>query len=379
MAFKNQLPNKAIVVGLDHHNTLGLIRSLGESGVVVVAVIFDDSKPFVGRSKYVKECYSCESSETSLLATLMNLKCEYKPVIIPSCDLAVMLLNRIESQLKEHFYTDHFSGFDVAFYANKKNIIDIAVENGVKTPKTFVFSKTEQEDGSTYQIASNIDCFPLIVKPTISASSSKELIFTASDASQLQSKLAQLPSGDYLIQELITIDEEYGIQGIVHNQSDTVIVPAIIRKIRTSISAPGSTTYAEISEKNISFDLEPLKKMLLAIGFSGIFDLEFMRSGNDYYLIEINFRNGAYGYAYTKYGYNLALEWYKTCIRKSVDQREAKHHNTMMLINETADFAHVKKGNVNIFAWLIQLLKSKVKMLWNVKDLGPFFAKIIKK
>ena len=70
---KEQFLNKAIVIGADHHNTLGIIRSLGEKGVIVHAILLDCTTSFVSKSKYLRDvAYS--SSHASELADLLIQK-----------------------------------------------------------------------------------------------------------------------------------------------------------------------------------------------------------------------------------------------------------------------------------------------------------------
>lgn len=44
---------EVIVIGGNHHNTLSVLRSLGEKGVLsLLIVVSHDTKPYVGYSKY---------------------------------------------------------------------------------------------------------------------------------------------------------------------------------------------------------------------------------------------------------------------------------------------------------------------------------------
>ena len=55
--------NKAIVIGSDHYNTLGVIRSLGEKGIPVYLILITQNEGFVDKSKYVAQSWSVHSSE----------------------------------------------------------------------------------------------------------------------------------------------------------------------------------------------------------------------------------------------------------------------------------------------------------------------------
>lgn len=49
------LRSKVVVVGSNHHNALGVIRSLGEFGCNVFFVTHSCDKSFVARSRYVEK------------------------------------------------------------------------------------------------------------------------------------------------------------------------------------------------------------------------------------------------------------------------------------------------------------------------------------
>ena len=47
-----------IVIGADHHNTLGVLRSLGEKGInSILLLISENKKSYVAKSKYAKEVH----------------------------------------------------------------------------------------------------------------------------------------------------------------------------------------------------------------------------------------------------------------------------------------------------------------------------------
>lgn len=79
--------NKIIIIGGVHHNTLGVVRSLGEVGltdnIILLSVSTDDS--FVCKSRYVRKENICvvrdeDSIVTKVLSISKNQK--EKPVVI---------------------------------------------------------------------------------------------------------------------------------------------------------------------------------------------------------------------------------------------------------------------------------------------------------
>lgn len=89
------------------------------------------------------------------------------------------------------------------------------------------------------------------------------------------------------------------MQGVSFSDG-TVYTPGIIKKIRQSVVARGSTTYGYLTTNDKYIDLESVKALISKTGFHGIFDVDLMRRGTEIFLCEINFQNGDYGYAYTR-------------------------------------------------------------------------------
>ena len=97
---------QTIVIGGNHHNTLGVIRSLGLADTTDIKLILvgkDDD--FVSRSKYVKKknIIKIESDE-SLPATLLKIGKESstKPVVICSSDTSISIIDQNFDELSKY-------------------------------------------------------------------------------------------------------------------------------------------------------------------------------------------------------------------------------------------------------------------------------------
>ena len=67
--------NDIIVVGTSHHNTLGVIRSLGYKGIKpILLLISPDKKSYVAKSKYIKNAYYLDAEESLVSFLLGNFK-----------------------------------------------------------------------------------------------------------------------------------------------------------------------------------------------------------------------------------------------------------------------------------------------------------------
>ena len=78
--------------------------------------------------------------------------------------------------------------------------------------------------------------------------------------------------------------------------------------MRFSQSSLGSTTAGTIlpDEQGLC---DAARSFVEYIDYRGIFDMEFITDGKDFYFVEMNFRNGGYGYAYTRAGRNFPTIW----------------------------------------------------------------------
>lgn len=53
------MKNNVLVIGGGHHNTLGVVRSLGREGYQIELILIDEKqRSFVSASKYVSVCHT---------------------------------------------------------------------------------------------------------------------------------------------------------------------------------------------------------------------------------------------------------------------------------------------------------------------------------
>ena len=376
-----------IVVGADDHNTLGIVRSLGEAKFTdICIIILNTTKSYVAKSKYIKEVRYCSGKPEEIVEAIQSLAEGKTTVLIPSCDEAALLVDESARRLadsqviKAPSVENQYGLLQSLLDKENTNVISAQDgESGIKVPKSF---KATREQLLTLPVFVGVlrtgrMNFPIIAKPSSSTNGGKDKIRILKDASEakLFIKDAQNEAdGYYLIQEFIEKDCEFGVQGVVLSDGE-VYIPGIIKKIRQSVVARGSTTYAELKPSDEYIDLESVRNLIGKTGFRGIFDIELMRKGTDIYLCEINYRNGAYGYAYTVGGSNIPCIFVRDVLHETCKNPGVV--KTLTLMSETADFYHVRKHNVGLWEWVKELIRADGKLLWNRKDVKPFFAKLL--
>ena len=289
---------KAVVVGTDHFNTLGIIRSLGESGIEPTAVIFskDTDKAWTLKSKYLNRKLSCVTSIEKVEGVLSEIGKEFKEkaFLIPSCDLAVKIIDD-NNCLEKYYYSPRIlTRTGKMFHCMDKTYsAEIALKAGFLVPETMCLYTNDvvQIDAARKRFAEK---YPLIIKENSSVSE-KDYIRIISTEKELIKAFKECGNGFVMLQQFVKKDEELGVQGVGFGDG-TSYIPGVVHKIRTSIDSIGSTTYAEI-ENDITPELRSkCESFIREFQYSGIFDIEVLRKGKEYYFIECNFRNGAYGY-----------------------------------------------------------------------------------
>lgn len=139
--------NKIIVIGANHSNTLGAVRSLGEEGVKPICVLHGNGTGLIFDSKYPNFCVYRPNVRECLEYIKENFSNEkYKPIILPCEDIASSLIDLNYNDLKNDFYI-HNAGEQgrITHYMDKRTIGLLAEKHGFKIPKTWIYTKNEND------------------------------------------------------------------------------------------------------------------------------------------------------------------------------------------------------------------------------------------
>ncbi|WP_100010094.1 ATP-grasp domain-containing protein [Lentibacillus sediminis] len=373
------IQNEVIVLGGNHHNELGIIRSLGEVGCKVYFIAVNVKNSFVVKSKYITD-YWFAFEEDDLLDILLQKFSDgkLKPIIIPSNDDTVAILDKNLDVLKKKFILPNIKNQENAILKqmNKMQMTNLAEKHGFLVPKGFIFNLNDIENLQSYLDKKEIE-YPCIVKPLQSLEGPKSDIIINNNINELAANLKKVKDkyNEVLIQEYIRKEEEVGVQGLAQKDAK-IIIPSVIKRIRESSTAP-STTYAKLINPQMPVEIEKLKSMIKDLEYKGIFDVDLIVSKGRYYFIEINFRNGAYGYAVTKAGVNMPELWCLDAIGKNISISKTTINKRTTLMSEFADFKNIFLKKVNIIKWFSQYITADAHLIINRKDLKPFIFKFI--
>lgn len=303
--------NKVIIIGNDHVNTLGVIRTFGENGIKpYVFVVSKTHNVSVIKSKYIYKYWICTDEEIALLTIMSVFKEETeKPVIIPTTDLATYKIDEIYDILSKNFIVPNLDGKqgNIIQLMDKYNQYNLVKKQHIKMAKSKLIDICDSKQ--------EFD-FPCIMKPVISANGQKDDITICNNIQEYHQALKKLKELNYdkiLLQEFIHYDYEVDIGGFSYNGKTSVA--GIIKKERIWPQKKGSTTFGVVIPKEKYQDLiNQIEKLMNHIHYNGIFDIDCFVYKSDIYINEINFRNGALSYAYGNA--KFAYYWYLSNIKK---------------------------------------------------------------
>lgn len=367
------ISNRIIVFGGNHHNTLGVIRSLGEVGCKPILILHGASNSFVSKSKYIDKTHYVTDEKGGIALLLEQYTREnVKPIIICCSDGASSCLDENYDKLAPYFiFPNAEEKGRITKLMNKERMRLLAEENNLRTPRTWTISKGKP-------IPTSIS-FPCIIKPLVSIEGSKSDIHVCKDIHELNQAISSTHSPHIQIQEFIDKDYEYQLIGcrIKNENKDRIIIPGISKIIRaSSVSNTGFLKYSPLQGKEEK-ELDNVNSFIRATQYIGLFSVEFIvdKNGNSYFM-EINFRNDGNAYAVTGSGCNLPLIWCKGMLGESIDE-EPTVIKERLVIPELIDFFQsVLTHKISLIQWAKDIIKSDIYLLYNKKDTKPFYDEL---
>lgn len=356
----------AIVIGNNHHNTLGVLRSLGEQRVICKLVLTGkENGNFVAYSKYVDQCYSFteEAHDIIQLINKIAMENEGRAVLFPLSDTLASEIDSKRNQLNENIIAPHANGC-IEQYLDKYYMASCAERCGICIPRHITQNLDEK-------IVWNI--YPAIVKPLKSKDGRKGDINIVHNINELHKTLHHLKLLSYesvLVEEFISSLDSYMVEILGNVKKDgSIEIPCIMEKIREYPVGAGSTSYARLTQVKEHINLDTIKNMITTTGYYGLFDIEIMFNEGKFYFIEFNFRNGAPSYALTSAGYNIVYDWYANAIGEAYNGLLA--HDDYYLMCEHKDVLHVVNKDLSLKKWISDYYRTDVFLMRNRHDKKP--------
>ena len=298
--------NKIVVVGADHHNTLGVVESFGLKDLKSYVVLYTPKKEgYVLHSKYVEDGWCC-SDEQELIDCLSShfTDKENKAVLIATNDIVASIIDKHAKILNDFFFlqTTWPTG-TLLGWMGKEKMSKTAREVGMNVPKTWIITDNE--------IPSDVE-YPIITKAISSVAGSKSNIRICKTEADLRAFLKEEHCSTIQVQRFIEKDFEFQFIGCSINKGENVLIPG-----RTHINRPNgldNTFFLSFDkcEKAMAPLVQKAVEFVKQTKYTGTFSMEFLRDKNDGkdYFTEMNFRNDGNSFCATWGGVNLPYVLY---------------------------------------------------------------------
>lgn len=362
--------HKFVVLGDDHYNPLGIVRSLGEIGVKPDVIVVGRNEHLISSSKYPATVTFVTDLDESLSLLRKNYipKDHNKTFILTGGDDSTAILNEHYDELSEHFIFYNCGEQGLLNHLMQKSVqYKLAEVSGLNVAKTEMVKVGELPSKVNY---------PIMTKAVNSLTPNwKKNVFICHNQEELFDAYRQIDEEYILLQEYIVKKNELCIDAIAVNEGKDIYIPINSYYYRFFDNSYG--LYYYFVQFNKPELLEKIKKVFEKTHFSGIFSIEFLVDRNDkLYFLEINFRNSTWSHASTRVGYNLVGSWCKSMLTNHIDTSDIvipKLPYSCMV--ETSEFrTNVCKGRVSLWQFLKDVKHCNYFTYWDKRDNGPFWA-----
>ena len=370
-----EIENEIIIVGGDHYNALGVIRSLGECGIKPIFILLSDNKENMSsHSKYIKKLFILShQEEKDLDEFLINnfSNTDLKPIIIPTGDPVEKYLDIHFNKLNEFFILPNIANKEknVLKHMDKLFQYNLTQKYNIPMAKTYLFKLDEPID---------IDSLPnkIIIKPYISADGNKSDIRISEGKKEIEQNIEEFKNKGYksvLIQEFLDYEMEYAMMGF--SNKGVVTIPGINSNNFIFPSERGNTSYAEMFPlEDFKYDISKIVKMIEEMNYTGLFEIEMFLMNNKIYFNEMNFRNSANLYGYK--GANINYVYLYLCSLLGYDcsdenTKVTKHYHFCI---EPLHFKNIFEKRIGFFRCIYHILSS-TKCIFNMRDIKPTIKK----
>lgn len=355
-----------VIIGNDHYNTYGIVRSLGEKEIYsdVILLNSNNRQSYVLRSRYVKKGSSCSSFAEAL--DILNSYDGDKGLVICCSDEAEEFVVKHHKVLSKHFVLPVCERPNETLHYMEKDVIgDLADHFGIQVPSTWTIINRQIPEGIV---------FPCITKPKRSVDGSKSDIVVCRDSSELEMVVYDTSRcSDFIVQQYIEFEKEVSILGVVLSNGE-VIFSGCIDKIRTCMI--GTTSFGVMVNNSLLGDnVSKLEAMIKSTGYRGLFSAEFIEKDGVYFFLEVNFRNDGNTYVATASGQNLPYLFVQSVKEERILINDSSNYPCFFML-DIEDFLALRRNHVSFGRWRKEIRKVDACLVYNKQDLKPFKRKV---
>ena len=352
-----------------HHNSLGLVRSLGIAGYTPHVFIINGEDAIVKYSKYSKNITFCDNAY-EVLDIIINkystLKCD--KFILTGNDKYVVAIDDKYDELKEYFHTYNCGEAGrLRFLMFKANQNELARSAGLNVPEYAIVNVRDKE-------IPNIP-FPVITKATDSVGNHwKDIVFLCHNEDELIEAYKKIDCDKIIVQQYIEKVNETGFNGISINGGEFIYMP-----LQITYKSVSETTFGNIILLNPPSDnllVNGIKDFIRKTKYSGSFSVDLL-IGKDskIYFLEVNMRNSGWSFPYTCAGINLPAIWAKSTLKQELDLSGVRIPKTpFTAVDEYIElFNKSKEGPIKFMKAFFSIFFVDAKTYWSLKDQKPFW------
>ena len=368
------MEDKVVIIGGDHHNTLGLVRSYGIKGIKPDVILIGSTVDgFVMKSKYVGEVNRCQSA-TEAVEFLISHYGDYNGIVVvqtASDESGAALDDRID-EIPSHIKIPNAKG-SLSYLMNKDNMCQLAKSVGLNVPQYKLIHPAVIEDKIDDDIV-----YPCITKAISSLDGGKSDTTICQKAEELIAFLKK----DHIcprviVEQFIDKDIEFQFFGLSLNGGEEIIIPGHSHIHRPGIQNEYYFPYIE-NDKSFAETLALAKVFIKEAQYSGLFSVEFLRGkdGKDYFL-EMNFRNDGNAICVTDAGINLPYVWYLYETKKDYqDELTQSVFKPVEFCPDVIYFYHMLNGELSFGEWYRTTKLSNSFTMYYKGDNRPFWSNI---
>lgn len=375
------MQKKVVIIGVSYSSRLALARSISVLGCDITVVTWSSSnnasKPIDGYSKYVSRVLFCKKEEKAFIC-LLKKECvdpAQKVVLIPDCDFSVTMVDLHQDELSQFFLMPHINHKQGAIveWSDKAKQKELAVKIGMKVANSMTITISNGD----YVIPQDIHypCFP---KAQISVAGGKAGMFCCEDEQDLEKSLQNIimqktPNAKVMVEDYMDIENEYAVLGFSNGQD--VSIPAVIRFIEGSKAQKGIALQGKImSTKGFEGIVEHFKSFIQAIGYVGLFDIDFYQSSGFLFFNELNLRFGGSGYAIVKMGVNLPAMLVKTFLGIPIENMNQMVEGEAVFTNERICINDYQNGFISVKEYRSYIKSADILFIKDEEDRHPLKA-----
>ena len=361
-----------LIIGGDNYNTLGMIRTLGEKGYPVRAIIVRSDFILASKSKYIKKLFLVDSIEDGYEIIKMvarnRSKSQDKIFLLVEGDAITEYLDGYYEELKEDFYYNQAKG-NLGRYFDKGEQVKLAEKHGIQVMKTWITNVGEIPNDILY---------PVITKARNSRLAHwKDESQICHSEEELKRLFSRVKSPTIVLQQYVEKKNELCIDGfsIDGGKKQFVLGSSYTYLI------PGKYSYYCTMFNYHEQDLiDKITEVMSDVGFEGIYSFEFLvdLEGNHRFL-EINFRNSGWSYAATCAGMPLPLLWAQATKSGRIKPEWEKNiKEGYTFVDDFNDFKNrVLSGEMNFFQWMREYKKADCRLTLGRNDPVPMIFYLV--